>query len=180
MPDDTGNHMTSKSCERSAAAADPPESAEALLERLRPKQKPTPATDSGTKAKRSRREAEPFCITDRELSGRPQVSRRAGAAVWAFILRERRVRQAIGQPLTFALTNASLASGGSVRHQGQGGPKADRRRPDHGRKGRPQKPEGDGMRAALTIAPTRHAVASTPRPSRRRTPGLVLIPSSKS
>ena len=33
-------------------------------------------------------------------------------AVWLFILRERRVRQAIGQPLTFALTNATLVPWG--------------------------------------------------------------------
>ena len=56
-------------------------------------------------------------ITERELlAGLKVLGGAQELAVWLFILRERRVRQAIGQPLTFALTNATLVPWGIGKH----------------------------------------------------------------
>jgi hypothetical protein len=119
MPDDIWNPYDLESLRalgRGGGIRD--ESAKVLLGSLRLKPEPPTTTDSSNKGKRTRREAEPFVhVTERELLAGLRVLHGAQElAVWLFILRERRVREAIGQPMSFALTNASLVPWGIGKH----------------------------------------------------------------
>jgi len=85
-----------------------------LLESLRYR----PELEAEAPAKRSKREAkretEPFVhVTERELlAGLRALDGAHELAVWLYILRERRLRQALSLPESFALTNRALAAWG--------------------------------------------------------------------
>jgi hypothetical protein len=118
MPDDTWDPYDLESLRALGRAGDPAESNKALLERLRPKPEPEASADFGSKAKRSQRHTQPFLhVSIHELlAGAQAVDSAQELLVWTFILRERRVRKAVGQPMTFALTNASLVTWGIGKH----------------------------------------------------------------